>query len=237
VPFGCLTTRPYDPCVVTFHCTSVYVCSPIAANIVAPAQHKNRPRKQKPRVSGALTGATEGLGGEGGPLSLKQPRHRDLVRKENPTARVRGIPAIPRRSPRTPFPRSPPVWMNGRLERWRKGVRKQKRSWFSLLRPGGGFLDRTITDADDKTAVPSITIGKNSIHYQFVRMLKLVESLAARAKRARSTTVVFVPLGESVSHRCSWCGRFAKGTPKGWNGYRAVDECCRRRLLGQRMQD
>ena len=92
-----------------------------------------------------------------------------------------------------------------------------------MLRPGGGFLDRTITDADDKTAVPSITIEKNSIHYQFVRMLKLVESLAAKAKRARSTTVVFVPLGESVSHRCSWCGRFAKGTPKGWNGYRAVD--------------
>ena len=50
----------------------VGICvSPIAANIVAPAQHKNRPRKQKPRVSGALTGATEGLAGAGGPLSLK----------------------------------------------------------------------------------------------------------------------------------------------------------------------
>jgi hypothetical protein len=34
-------------------------------------------------------------------------------------------------------------------------------------------------------------------------MLKLVESLAVKAKRAKSTTVVFVPLGESVSHRCS----------------------------------
>jgi hypothetical protein len=34
VPFGCLTTRRYHLCVVTFHCTSVYVCSPIAANIV-----------------------------------------------------------------------------------------------------------------------------------------------------------------------------------------------------------
>ena len=61
-------------------------------------------------------------------------------------------------------------------------------------------------------------------HYQVVGMLKLVESLAVKAKRARSTTVVFVPLGESVSHRCAWCGRFAKGTPKGWNGYRAVDQ-------------
>jgi hypothetical protein len=54
-------------------------------------------------------------------------------------------------------------------------------------------------------------------------MLRLVESLAVKAKRAKSTTVVFVPLGESVSHRCSWCGEFAKGIPKGWNGYRAVD--------------
>ena len=56
-------------------------------------------------------------------------------------------------------------------------------------------------------------------------MLKLVESLAVKAKRAKSTTVVFVPLSESgVSHRCSWCGQFAKGKPKGWNGYRALDQ-------------
>jgi hypothetical protein len=55
-------------------------------------------------------------------------------------------------------------------------------------------------------------------------MLKLVESLAVKAKRAKSTTVVFVPLSESgVSHRCSWCGQFAKGKLKGWNGYHAVD--------------
>jgi hypothetical protein len=31
------------------------------------------------------------------------------------TARVRSVPAIPRRSLRTPLPRSPPVWMNIRL--------------------------------------------------------------------------------------------------------------------------
>ena len=45
------------------HCTSVYVCSPIAANIVG-GRHKtsDRPQQQKPRVSGALTWATEGLG-------------------------------------------------------------------------------------------------------------------------------------------------------------------------------
>jgi hypothetical protein len=59
--------------------------------------------------------------------------------------------------------------------------------------------------------------GKIAIHYQ------VVESLAVKAKRAKSTTVVFVPLGESTSHRCSWCGQFAKGTPKAWNGCRAMD--------------
>ena len=32
-PFGCLTTRRYDPRVGTFHCTSVYVHSPAAAVI------------------------------------------------------------------------------------------------------------------------------------------------------------------------------------------------------------
>jgi hypothetical protein len=37
-----------------------------------------------------------------------------------------------------------------------------------------------------------------------------------KAKRAKSTTVVFVALGESgVSHCCSWCGKFANGKPKG----------------------
>jgi hypothetical protein len=56
-------------------------------------------------------------------------------------------------------------------------------------------------------------------------MLKLVEPLAVKAKRAKSTTVVFVPVSESgVFHCCSWCGQFAKGKPKGWNGYRALDQ-------------
>jgi len=44
-----------------------------------------------------------------------------------------------------------------------------------------------------------------------------------KAKRAKSTTVVFVPLGESTSHHCFWRGQFAKGKLKGANGYRAVD--------------
>ena len=57
----------------------VGICvQPIAANIVGRGD-----RKQKPRVSGALTGATEGLGGEGGPLSLEQQQRRDLVPIEN----------------------------------------------------------------------------------------------------------------------------------------------------------
>jgi hypothetical protein len=64
---------------------------------------------------------------------------------------------------------------------------------------------------------------KISINYHVGGMLKLVESLAAKITRAKSTTVVFEPLGDSVSHRCSWCGQFAKGGAKGWNGYRAMD--------------
>src|ERR1700751_2382927 len=49
------------------------------------------------------------LGGVGGALSLKKHQRREVVPK-NETARVRGVPAIPRRSPRPPpLPRSPPV--------------------------------------------------------------------------------------------------------------------------------
>jgi len=113
--------------------------------------------------------------------------------------------------------------MNGRFKKMAKGRQETKKVMVFDAATWRGLSGPHDYRRDDKTAVPSITIEKNSIHYQFVRMLKLVESLAAKAKRARSTTVVFVPLGESVSHRCSWCGRFAKGTPKGWNGYRAVD--------------
>ena len=57
-----LTTQRYDPRGVTFHCTSVYVCSPIAcvwspiaAKIaMCPTQSRRWPRKPKPRVSGEL---------------------------------------------------------------------------------------------------------------------------------------------------------------------------------------
>ena len=44
-------------------------------------------------------------------------------------ARVRGIPATPRRSPRTPPSPGPHRYaMNDHLERWRKGVKNQKYS-------------------------------------------------------------------------------------------------------------
>ena len=54
-------------------------------------------------------------------------------------------------------------------------------------------------------------------------MLKLVESLAAKAERAKRTTVEFLPLHKCISHHCLWCGQYAKGSPKGWLSYRAVD--------------
>jgi hypothetical protein len=57
-----LTTPRYDPLVVTLHCTSVYVQGVVAANRETLREASIGPRKQKPRASGALTGATEGLG-------------------------------------------------------------------------------------------------------------------------------------------------------------------------------
>ena len=54
-------------------------------------------------------------------------------------------------------------------------------------------------------------------------MLRLVESLATKAERAKTTTVEFFPLREAPSHKCGWCETFAKGNPKGWHSYRGVD--------------
>ena len=54
-------------------------------------------------------------------------------------------------------------------------------------------------------------------------MLRLVESLATKAERAKTTTVEFFPLREAPSHKCGWCETYAKGNPKGWHSYRGVD--------------
>ncbi len=56
-------------------------------------------------------------------------------------------------------------------------------------------------------------------------MLKLVESLAVKAQRAKTTTVEFLPLRESGTgtHKCSWCETVVKGKRKGWNSYRATE--------------
>jgi hypothetical protein len=60
-----------------------------------------------------------------------------------------------------------------------------------------------------------------SIHHLEL-MLRLVESLATKAERAK-TTVEFFPLREATSHKCGWCETFVKGNPKGWHSYRGVD--------------
>src|SRR5215813_8479082 len=81
-----------------------------------------------PLARGFNSGRLRGLGGVGGPLSLKQHQRREVVPK-NETARVRGVPAIPRRSPRTPPSPGPHRYVvNIRLGRWRKGGTRQKNS-------------------------------------------------------------------------------------------------------------
>ena len=52
-----------------------------------------------------------------------------------------------------------------------------------------------------------------SIHHLEL-MLRLVESLATKAERAKTTTVEFFPLREATSHKCGWCETFARGTRK-----------------------
>ena len=56
-------------------------------------------------------------------------------------------------------------------------------------------------------------------------MLKLVESLAVKAERAKKTTVQFIPLRDSGSgaHKCSWCETVVRGKRKGWNSYHAIE--------------
>jgi hypothetical protein len=54
-------------------------------------------------------------------------------------------------------------------------------------------------------------------------MLRLVESLAAKTERAKRTTVEYLSLLGDASHHCAWCGQYAKGSPKSWQCYGALD--------------
>jgi hypothetical protein len=53
-------------------------------------------------------------------------------------------------------------------------------------------------------------------------MLRLVETLALKAERAKSTTVDFFPLTDCRSKKCSWCKEFS-AFPKGWSRFNAID--------------
>jgi hypothetical protein len=53
-------------------------------------------------------------------------------------------------------------------------------------------------------------------------MLKLVESLATKAERAKATTVEFSPLRGTHPRNCDWCEKYA-ANPKGWASYEAVE--------------
>jgi hypothetical protein len=76
-----LTTQLYDPHGVIFHCTSVYVCSPIArvrgliaAKIPDVPRHWASDFLQKtkaPHKRGSNNGPLRGWGAEDGPLSLE----------------------------------------------------------------------------------------------------------------------------------------------------------------------
>jgi hypothetical protein len=55
-------------------------------------------------------------------------------------------------------------------------------------------------------------------------MLRLVESLAAKVERAKSTTVEFVPLrARPMGYKCDWCSKIVSSKHKGWISFRAVD--------------
>ena len=73
-----LTTQRYDPRGVTFHCTSVHVCSPYGMSAEPYCgQDRNVPdtkpavaeKTKAPHKRGFNRGLLRGLGAEGGPLS------------------------------------------------------------------------------------------------------------------------------------------------------------------------
>jgi hypothetical protein len=56
-------------------------------------------------------------------------------------------------------------------------------------------------------------------------MLKLVESLAVKAERAKRTAIEFTPLRdrETGTYKCAWCEAVVRGKRKGWSSYCATD--------------
>ena len=146
-----LTTGRYDPFGVTFHCTSVYVCSPIAcvrspiaAKIaMCPTQSRRWPRKPKPRERGFNRGLLRGWG-------LREAHcHQNNVDAttpfpfENQKQRECGAfpPSLGAR-PALRFPRSPPADSHCRQARWRKGgtagLIHMNGAAAGLIGPGGG---------------------------------------------------------------------------------------------------
>jgi hypothetical protein len=57
-------------------------------------------------------------------------------------------------------------------------------------------------------------------------MLKLVESLAVKAARAKRTTVEFIPLRDSGTgwYKCAWCETTVSGKRIGWSSFKAVEQ-------------
>jgi hypothetical protein len=53
-------------------------------------------------------------------------------------------------------------------------------------------------------------------------MLKLVESLATKAERAKATSVEFSPLQSWRPRSCDWCEKIA-ANPRGWASYGAFE--------------
>ena len=68
-------------------------------------------------------------------------------------------------------------------------------------------------------------IATRKLNRHIAVMLKLVESLAVKAERAKKTTVQFIPIRDrgTGTHKCNWCEAVVRGKRKGWNSYHATE--------------
>ena len=68
-------------------------------------------------------------------------------------------------------------------------------------------------------------IATRKLNCHIAVMLKLVESLAVKAERAKKTTVQFIPIRDrgTGTHKCNWCETVVRGKRKGWNSYHATE--------------